>query len=72
MKKKILSLTLLFTVFIWPVLSQVNSSPIKTIAVTAFNKLIIRSNITIMLIEDAAEDSVRIEGTHEFVDKTSS
>jgi len=62
-------LTLLFTVFIWPVLSQVNSSPIKTIAVTAFNKLIIRSDITIMLIEDAAEDSVRIEGTHEFIDK---
>ena len=59
------------TVFIWPLVSQENSSPafIKKIAVTAFNKLIIRSDITIMLIEDAPEDSVRIEGSQEFIDK---
>ena len=71
MKKKILSFILLFTVFIWPLLSQENSFPVsmKKIAVTAFNKLIIRSDITIMLIEDAPEDSVRIEGGQEFIDK---
>ncbi|HET6723998.1 MAG TPA: hypothetical protein VFH07_14660, partial [Chitinophagaceae bacterium] len=61
MKKKILSLILLMTAFVWPLLSQENSSPvsIKKIVVTAFNKLIVRSDITIMLIEDAAEDSAR-------------
>lgn len=59
------------TVFVWPLFSQENSSPpfIKKIAVTAFNKLIIRSDMTIMLIEDAPEDSVRIEGSQEFIDK---
>ena len=59
------------TVFVWPLFSQENSSPasIKKIAVTAFNKLIIRSDITIMLIESAPEDSVRIEGTQESIDK---
>ena len=59
------------TVFVWPLVSQENSSPasITKIAVTAFNKLIFRSDITIMLIEDAAEDSVRIEGSQEFIDK---
>jgi hypothetical protein len=71
MKKKTLSFILLMTVFISPALSQENSSPasIKKIAVTAFNKLIIRSNMTIILIEDAPEDSVRIEGSQEFIDK---
>jgi len=57
------------TVFIWPLLAQENSFPIKRIAVTAFNKLIIRSDIAIMLIEDTTEHSVRIEGSHEFIDK---
>jgi hypothetical protein len=59
------------TVFIPRLLSQENSSPgfIKKIAVTDFNKLIIRSDITVMLIEDAPEDSVRIEGGQEFIDK---
>jgi hypothetical protein len=71
MKKKILSLILLMTAFVWPLLSQENSSPvsIKKIVVTAFNKLIVRSDITIMLIEDAAEDSARIEGSQEFIEK---
>lgn len=71
MKKKILSFILLMTVSISPLLSQENSSPefIKKIPVTAFNKLIIRSDITIMLIEGAAGDSVRIEGSQEFIDK---
>lgn len=61
----------MITVFVSPLLSQENSSPasIKKIAVTVFNKLIIRSDMTIMLIEDAPEDSVRIEGTQEFIDK---
>lgn len=59
------------TVFVSPLLSQENSSPafIKKIAVTDFNKLIIRSDITIMLIQDAHEDSIRIEGSQEFIDK---
>lgn len=59
------------TVFVSPLLSQENASPasIKKIAVTDFNKLIIRSDITIMLIEDAPEDSVRIEGSEEFIGK---
>lgn len=59
------------TAFVWPLLSQENSSPvsIKKIVVTAFNKLIVRSDITIMLIEDAAEDSARIEGSQEFIEK---
>ena len=59
------------TVFVCPLVSQENSSPasIKKIAVTTFDKLIIRSDISIMLIEDAPEDSVRIEGSQEFIDK---
>jgi hypothetical protein len=71
MKKKILSFVLSMTIFVGPLVSQENSSPasIKKIAVTAFSKLIIRSDITIMLIEDAAGDSVRIEGSQEFIDK---
>lgn len=59
------------TLFISPLLTQ-ESSPsafIEKIAVRDFNKLIIRSDITIMLIEDAAADSVRIEGSREFIDK---
>lgn len=59
------------TVFVLPLLSQENPSFafIKKIAVTDFSKLIIRSDITIMLIEDAPEDSARIEGSQEFIDK---
>ena len=59
------------TVFVWPLVAQEDSStaPIKKIAVADFNKLIIRSDITIMLIESAPEDSVRIEGSQEFIDK---
>jgi hypothetical protein len=71
MKKKIVSFILLTTVFLSPVFSQENSPAvfIKKIAVPDFNRLIIRSDITIMLIENANEDSVRIEGTQKFIDK---
>jgi len=53
------------------VFSQENSSEtfVKKIAVENFNRLIIRSNITVMLIEDPSEDSVRIEGSKKFIEK---
>jgi hypothetical protein len=56
---------------ITPVFSQENSSEtfVKKIAVENFNRLIIRSDITIMLIEDSSEDSVRIEGSKKFIEK---
>ena len=42
---------------------------VKKIAVRDFNRLIIRSDITIMLIESKDEDSIRIEGSKKFVEK---
>ena len=53
------------------VFSQNNSSEtfVKKIAVENFNRLIIRSNITVMLIEVPSEDSVRIEGSKKFIEK---
>ena len=53
------------------VFSQGNSSEtfVKKIAVENFNRLIIKSNITVMLIEVPSEDSVRIEGSKKFIEK---
>ena len=53
------------------VFSQENSSEtnVKKIAVENFNRLIIKSNITVMLIEVSSEDSVRIEGSKKFIEK---
>lgn len=64
-------LFILLTIMITPVFSQENSPEtfVKTIAVENFNRLIIRSDITIMLIEDPSEDSVRIEGSKKFIEK---
>jgi hypothetical protein len=53
------------------VFSQGNSSTtlVKKIPVESFNRLLIRSNITIILIEDPSEDSIRIEGSKKFIEK---
>jgi hypothetical protein len=71
MKKKILSFILLTTVFIGSLFSQENLFPasIKKIAVTDFSKLIIRSDISIILLEGGPDDSIRIEGSDEFIKK---
>ena len=42
---------------------------VKKIPVESFNRLIIKSNITVMLIEVPSEDSVRIEGSKKFIEK---
>jgi hypothetical protein len=70
MRKKIFLFILLITIT-GSVFSQENSSKIfvKKIAVENFNGLIIRGNITIMLIEDPSEDSVRIEGSKKLIEK---
>jgi len=51
--------------------SQKSSSEtfVKKAAVENFNRLIIKSNITVMLIEDPSEDSIRIEGSKKFIEK---
>ena len=51
--------------------SQKSSSEtfVKKTAVENFNRLIIKSNITVMLIEVPSEDSVRIEGSKKFIEK---
>jgi len=53
------------------VFAQGNSSTtlVKKIPVESFNRLLIRSNITIILIEDPSEDSIRIEGSKKFIEK---
>jgi hypothetical protein len=53
------------------VFSQENSPEtiVKKIPVESFNGLIIKGNITVMLIEDSLEDSVRIEGNKKFIEK---
>src|SRR5215203_4439107 len=70
MKKKIFLLILLITIT-WLAFSQENSSEtfVKKIAVENFNRLIIKSNITVMLIEVPSEDSIRIEGSKKFIEK---
>ena len=70
MKKKIL-LFIPLAIMMTPVFSQENLSKmfVKKIAVENFNRLIIKSNITVMLIEDPSEDSVRIEGSKKFIEK---
>jgi hypothetical protein len=70
MKKAIFLFILLITMA-GLVFSQNNSSDtfIKKTAVESFNRLIIRSNITVMLIEVPSEDSVRIEGSKKFIEK---
>ena len=70
MKKKIFLFILLITIT-GSVFSQENSSKtlVKKIAVENFNRLIIKSNITVMLIEDPSEDSIRIEGSKKFIEK---
>jgi len=70
MKKKCF-LFILLAIGITSAFSQENSSEtlVKKIAVENFNRLIIRSNITVMLIEDPSEDSVRIEGSKKFIEK---
>jgi hypothetical protein len=42
---------------------------VKKFAVSDFNRLIIKSDITVMLIEDATEDSLRVEGNKKFIEK---
>ena len=70
MKKKILPFIFLITMS-GLVFSQNNSSEtfVKKTAVESFNRLIIRSNITVMLIEVPLEDSIRIEGSKKFIEK---
>jgi len=70
MKKKIFLFILLITI-VGSAFSQENSSEtfVKKTAIESFNRLIIRSNITVMLIEDPSEDSVRIEGSKKFIEK---
>lgn len=53
------------------VFSQKNSSKtfVKKTAVESFNRLIIKSNITVMLIEAPPEDSIRIKGSKKFIEK---
>jgi Putative auto-transporter adhesin, head GIN domain len=69
MKKIFLFILLAF--MITPVFSKGDSSEtyVKKIAIENFNRLIIRSNITVMLIEVPSEDSVRIEGSKKFIEK---
>ena len=70
MKKKIFLFILLITIT-GSVFSQDNLSKtlVKKIPVESFNRLLIRSNITIILIEDPSEDSIRIEGSKKFIEK---
>ena len=70
MKKKIF-LFILLTTITGLVFAQGNTSTtlVKKISVESFSRLIIRSNITIMLIEDPSEDSIRIEGSKKFIEK---
>jgi hypothetical protein len=70
MKKKVFLFILLITIT-GSVFSQENlsNSLVKKIPVESFNRLIIKSNVTIMLIEDPSEDSVRIEGSKKFIEK---
>lgn len=67
--------TLLFTLVTISFLqgsSQKNSAEtfVKKIGVESFTRLIIRSDVTVMLIEDLSEDSVRIEGNQKFIERT--
>ena len=70
MKKKIFLFILLITIT-GSLFSQDNSSKtlIRKIPVESFNRLVIRSNITVVLTEDPSEDSVRIEGSKKFIEK---
>jgi len=70
MKKKFFLFILLITIA-GSAFSQENSSGtfVKKTAVENFNRLIIKSNITVMLIEVPSEDSVRIEGSKKFIEK---
>ncbi len=70
MKKKIFLFILLITIT-GSVFTQENLSKtfVKKIPVESFNRLIIKSNITVMLIEVPSEDSVRIEGSKKFIEK---
>lgn len=53
------------------VFSQANSTGtlVKKISVKNFNRLIIRSNINVMLTDVPSEDSIRIEGSKKFIEK---
>ena len=70
MKKKTF-LFILLAIMLTSVFSQENSSEtfVKKTAVENFNRLIIKSNITVMLIETSSEDSIRIEGSKKFIEK---
>ncbi|HEV8274015.1 MAG TPA: DUF2807 domain-containing protein [Chitinophagaceae bacterium] len=70
MKKKFFLFILLITVT-GSVFCQENSLQtfVKKIAVENFERLIIRSDMTVMLIEDSSEDSVRVEGSKKFIEK---
>jgi hypothetical protein len=64
-------LFILLSIMITSVFSQENSSEtfVKKTAVESFNRLIIKSNITVMLMEVPSEDSIRIEGSKKFIEK---
>jgi|SRR5215203_5231797 len=70
MKKKILVFLLLITIT-GSVFSQDNLSKtlVKKVPIESFSRLVIRSNITVMLIEDPSENCVRIEGSKKFIEK---
>ena len=69
--KKIPLFTLFLSLFFSPVSSQDGKQPSfeKKIGLKEFNRLIVRSNITVMLIENDAEDSARISGDEKFIEK---
>lgn len=70
MKKTIAPVTLTLFLFLNVLGQKILSQQItKRVAVDNFSSLVIRNDVTVVLIEEIARDSVRIEGDGRFLEK---
>lgn len=70
MKNKIVLLIIMLGSFLLPVISQQAPGQMneKEVAITPFTRLIVKSNLRVVLVENGKPDSVRIEGSKKFIE----
>ena len=70
MKRKTLLLFILIQAFFYPAFSQTDSLPavVKKTSAPSFSRLIVKSNVKVVLFESNSIDTARIEGSEKFLE----